>query len=53
MRLDQWQTQFLSNEKKKKKVAEKGAEAVIDVVNGAVEKVKKKPGRPLKSLGKV
>lgn len=46
--LDQWQTQFLSNEKKK--VAEKGAEAVIDVVNGAVEKVKKKSGRPLKCL---
>jgi hypothetical protein len=48
--LDQWQAQFLSNEKKK--VAEKGAEAVIDVVNGAVEKVKKKPGRPLKCLAK-
>ncbi|NCC85201.1 MAG: hypothetical protein EOM03_13900 [Clostridia bacterium] len=48
--LDQWQTQFLSNEKKK--VAEKGAEAVVDVINGAVEKVKKKPGRPLKCLAK-
>ena len=49
--LDQWQTQFLSNEKKK--VAEKGAEAVADVISDTVEKVKKKPGRPLKSLGKV
>ena len=49
--LDQWQAQFIDNEKKKQdKDAQAAAETVVAVVEKTVEAVKKKVGRPLKGM---
>ena len=49
--LDQWQAQFLNNEKKKQdKDDKKAAEIVVAVVEKTVDAVKKKVGRPLKGM---